>query len=140
MADEWVAHPNRSALGPNTSGRNGHYRSPRGERSRLPQETCQARVGLPPNLSQVCDPDGTATFSGPDWSFVAGAARSFARQYMDGKLLPPFGFKDGRAWTWWDGTQTAESILEGADACDHVRRYLEKLFPHAGSIEISDRR
>jgi len=140
MTTEWTVHPNRFELGPDKPGRNGHYRALRGQRARLPEEKCQARVTLPRKLAQFVDEDGTATFAGPDWRFVVGAARSFARQHNSCTTLPdPFGFKDNGRWRWWDGTQTAESILDGAGAGEHVRRYLKQLFPRA-PIDISDRR
>jgi hypothetical protein len=139
MSTEWTVHPNRSELGPNRPGRNGHYRPLRGEPTGLPEETCQARVTLPRELSHIVDENGTAIFAGPDWGFVVGAARSFARQHISGEVLPPFGFKDGRLWSWWDGAQTSDSILEAPDAGEHVRRYLQRLFPCA-TIDVSTRR
>lgn len=41
---------------------------------------------------------------------------------------------------WWDGTTTAASILEGADAAERmVRPFLERLFPGA-RVELADLR
>ncbi|MBU8820379.1 hypothetical protein KL864_31345 [Mycolicibacterium goodii] len=138
MTDEWIVHPNRSELGPNKPGRNGHYRPLRDTRARLPEETCHARIMLADNLAHVADEDGSVTFAGPNWSFVVGAARGLARRHVN-DVPPPFGFLDGRLWTWWDGTQSPESILEGPEAGEHVRRYLNELFPHS-TVELTDLR
>lgn len=128
-SSEWLVHPNRSELGASKPGRNGHYRSLRDGRSRLPVETCEARITLPRNMSRVADRDGTTTFSGASWLFVMGAARTFARTYIGVDVPPPFGYRDGGKWWWWDDTTTDESILDGPDAAGYVREYLERLFP-----------
>lgn len=139
MSPDWTVHPNRSQLGPNAPGRNGHFRTAHAKRVVLPIETCRAQITLPLRLSTLADGDGTATFSGPDWAFVVGVARSFARQHLGPEVPPPFGYRDGRVWFWWDGTRTTDSILDRVDADEHVRRYLNRMFPNA-TITISDSR
>ncbi|TEA09069.1 hypothetical protein [Mycobacteroides salmoniphilum] len=125
----WLVHPNRSELGPNKPGRNGHYRPVRGEgAAALPTETCLVRITLPNSLVDVSDGDGTVTFAGSDWAFVVGAARRFVRKHIDADVLPPFGYFDAGAWWWWDGTTSTESILEGPDRIDYVQEYLQLLF------------
>lgn len=136
---EWIVHPNRSELGPDRPGRNGHYRPLRDTRSRLPEETCQARVMLPRKLSRVADADGSVTFAGPSWGFVVGAARTFACEHIDGEVPPPFGFKDQGRWWWWDDTTSDESVLEAPDAGDYVREYFDRLFP-GSTVAVSDTR
>ncbi|ORX19449.1 hypothetical protein [Mycobacterium xenopi] len=126
---EWIVHPNRSELGPDRPGRNGHYRPLRDTQPCLPQERCQARITLPARYSRVADADGSVTFAGPSWWFVVGAARAFARNHIGGDVAPPFGFKDRGKWLWWDHTTSDESILDGPDATSHVREYLDRLFP-----------
>ncbi len=139
MMVEFVVHPNRSAIGPDKAGHNGHYRLI-DRAPDLPAARCVARVVLPESLAGAGDPDGSVTFEGSTWSFVVGAARSFARTYGQEPLLAPFGFRDkGRFW-WWDGTNTRDSILDAADAPEHVRTYLQRLLPGAGGIELADLR
>lgn len=136
---EWTVHPNRTEIGPDEPGRNGHFRVLQ-EAQRLPEETCLARVVLPAELAHAADNrDGSATFAGNDWAFVVGAVHSFARQYIEGTVLPPFGFRTKGVWHWWDGTTTAHCITEGPDAAAHVRRYIAEQIPGA-TIELSDLR
>ena len=106
-SSEWLVHPNRSELGPDKPGRNGHYRGLRDGRAPLPVETCEARVTLPRKMSRLADRSGVATFSGASWLFVVGAARTFARTHTEVDVPPPFGFKDGGKWWWWDDTAAA---------------------------------
>lgn len=135
----WTVHPNRTEIGPDRPGRNGHFRVLR-EAERLPEETCLARVVLPAKLAHAADnPDGSVTFAGPDWAFVVGAAYSFAERHVQGKVVPPFGFRIKGVWQWWDGSTTKHCISEGPDAQKHVRRYIAKQFPGA-VIELSDLR
>lgn len=139
---QWVVHPNRSELGPDEPGRNGHFRAVRTAPARLqPQQTCRARIVLPQQWSHLTDTDGAVTFAAPDWRSVACEARSFARHdlNMGEELPPPFGFRRSRVWWWWDGTTTTESILAGPHAAEHVRRYLAQMFPGA-VIDVSDQR
>jgi hypothetical protein len=140
MGQEWNVHPNRSELGPDKPGRNGHYRTVVRVASRLPKQRCEARVVLPKKLSRFGDPDGSVTFDGSDWRFVTAAARSFAADHTSADMLPPFGFSDNGQWWWWDGSTTDYSILETLDAGEHVRRYLQGLFPGAAGIEVADLR
>ncbi len=140
---EWVVHPNRSELGPDDPGRNGHFRAS-GPRRRPSSRTssvgkCCARVSLPLNLSHHADAEGTISFAGADWSFVVGAAHSFARQHTTVPVPPPFGFKDRGQWWWWDGTTSDESILEGPDAVGYVEEFLKRLFP-GQAILLMDQR
>lgn len=52
----------------------------------------------------------------------------------------PLGFTIKGRWHWWDGTTTAASILEGADAAERaLRPFLARLFPGA-RIELTDLR
>ncbi|BDE17458.1 hypothetical protein MKCMC460_63180 (plasmid) [Mycobacterium sp. 20KCMC460] len=138
---QWVVHPNRSEPGPDEPGRNGHFRAEARTRKPVPSSTCRARVELPQELLHLADPDGAVTFGGYDWSFVVGAAHTFARLRTEVEVPPPFGFKFKRngPWHWWDGTTTAASILEGADAAERVRPFLEQLFPGA-QIKLADLR
>ena len=139
MTTDWTVHPNRSELGPNKPGRNGHYRTVSRPRSTVSVSTCLARVKLPRKLSHLADADGSVTFGGLDWWFVVGAGHMFTRKHIGGEVPPPFGFKDRGVWWWWDGTTSDESILDAPDATDHVRAYLERLFPGL-SIAVSDTR
>ncbi|MBL3752263.1 hypothetical protein [Mycobacteroides abscessus] len=134
---EWIVHPNRSAPGRDEPGRNGHYRS-MDHPPALPAEYCVATIALPKSLRDQADPDGTVRFEGSTWRFVVAAARSFAVDYLNGDVLVPFGFQDNGRWWWWDGTTTDYSILETLDAQQHVRRYLEELFPEAGTVTLTD--
>ncbi|SKU94044.1 Uncharacterised protein [Mycobacteroides abscessus subsp. bolletii] len=136
MTEQWIVNPNRMEPGPNKPGRNGHFRSdPDSPRPAAPEEVCQVRIVLPKTWTQVpADPDGSVTFGGSHWSLVVGAARAFARDYVDDDVLPPFGYFDAGAWWWWDGTTSEESILEGPDAADYVREYLQLLYPGAELI------
>jgi hypothetical protein len=139
---EWVVHPNRSELGPDEPGRNGHFRSvsrPRRPTAGSTAKKCLARVTLPRNLSHLADADGSKTFGGYDWSFVVGAAHTFARLHTDVQVPPPFGFKDRGQWWWWDGTTSEESILDGSDAAGYVEEFLDRLFPGM-SITVTDGR
>ena len=79
-SSEWIVHPNRSELGPDRPGRNGHYRTVGWPRPAVSVSTCLARVKLPRKLSELADADGSVTFGGLDWWFVVGAARTFARR------------------------------------------------------------
>lgn len=139
---EWVVHPNRSELGPDEPGRNGHFR-PMGRlrrRRKIPTENkCLARVELPDSLSDLTDEDGSRTFGGYDWLFVVGAARTFARIHTDVEVPLPFGFKDRGVWWWWDGTTTEESILDGPDAVSYVEEYFHRLFPGM-AVTVADGR
>lgn len=136
---EWIVHPNRSDIGPDEPGHNGHYRSVSRPRSRVTMSKCFAQVTLPRKLAGVADPDGTITFGGPDWWFVVGAARTFAKTHLTGDVPPPFGFKRDGHWLWWDNTTTAESILDGPDGIEYVREYLGRLFPKFATT-VSDAR
>ncbi|NOR99691.1 hypothetical protein [Mycobacteroides abscessus] len=125
----WVVHPNRSALGPDEPGRNGHFRSVSlPPPDFLPEETHRARVELPPSLLHESDGDGSVTFAGRDWHFVVGAARAFAGDRTEVNLPNPFGFRDRGRWHWWDGAVTTESRLEGPDAERYVMEFFERLF------------
>lgn len=135
---EWIVHPNRSAIGPDQPGRNGHYRSLSGPPTLLAEETFLARIALPPNLSHAADSDGSVTFAGHTWRFVVCMARTFAIKHL-GADIPPFGYTDRGRWYWWDNTTTEQSILEGPQAMDYVREYLEQMYPDT-SIELTDRR
>ncbi|OHU46130.1 hypothetical protein BKG82_28545 [Mycobacteroides chelonae] len=127
---DWTVHPNRSEIGPDEPGRNGHFRTtmtrPRPE---ITVSVCLARVELPAELSEQADPDGSVTFGGLNWWFVVGTAHTFARTYTDVEVPPPFGFKRRGQWWWWDDTTTDESILDGPDAAAYVEEYFELLFP-----------
>lgn len=135
---EWIVHPNRSEIGMDEPGQNGHYRSVTRLRAAA-IEPCLARVKLPHRLFDIADADGAVTFGGNDWWFVVGAARTFARTHLAADVPAPFGFKRGGQWRWWDNTTTSESILDGPDAIEYVRQYLDQLFPHA-AIAVTDRR
>jgi hypothetical protein len=139
---EWMVHPNRSELGPDEPGRNGHFRSvsrPRRSNTVSTAKKCVARVTLPRKLSHLADADGTVTFGGYDWLFVVGAAHTFARVYTDIEVPRPFGFTDRGQWYWWDGTTSDESILDGPDAADYIKEYFGRLFPGM-AITVTDRR
>lgn len=136
---DWTVHPNRSEVGPDEPGRNGHFRTMTRPPADVPVEGCVARVQLPPELAEQADPDGSLTFDGPDWRIVVGTARTFARAYTDVEVPPPFGFKQDGQWWWWDGTTSEDSILEGPDAVASVREYLERLFPEM-EFTIADTR
>jgi hypothetical protein len=135
---EWIVHPNRSETGTDEPGQNGHYRSVTLPRTPA-TEPCLARVKLPRRLSGLADADGTVTFGGNDWWFVVGAARTFAHTHVDPDVPPPFGFKRGGQWLWWDDTTTEESILESEDAIEAVREYLGRLFPSL-AVTVTDAR
>lgn len=140
MSGEFVVHPNRSQIGPNVAGRNGHFRLVNRPRQPMSVSTCLARVELPPTLSEHADLDGSLTFGGLDWRFVVGAARTFARTHTElDDLPPPFGFKRDGQWWWWDDTTTDESILEGPEAAGYVEEYLEQLFPGMAITTIDNR-
>jgi hypothetical protein len=96
-------------------------------------------VALPRKLSHLADADGSVTFGGYDWSFVVGAAHTFARLHTDVEVPPPFGFKDRGQWWWWDGTTSDESILDGDDAAGYVEEFLDRLFPGM-AITVTDGR
>lgn len=127
--DDWTVHPNRSEIGPDEPGRNGHFRTVARPEPETAISPCLARVHLPPELAEQADPDGSLTFGDADWRFVVAAARLFARTYTEVEVPPPFGFKQDGLWWWWDGTTTEESILEGPDAVTYVDEYLQRLFP-----------
>ncbi|MCH9667027.1 MAG: hypothetical protein K0U76_17220 [Actinomycetia bacterium] len=140
--EQWVVHPNRSEIGPDEPGRNGHFRSisrPRRPTAAALAKKCFARVMLPPELSHHADADGSVTFSAYDWRFVVGAARTFARLHTEVQVPPPFGFKDRGKWWWWDGTTSDESILEGPDAIGYVQEFFTLLFPGM-AITVTDQR
>lgn len=138
MKDEWIVHPNRSEIGPNKPGRNGHYRATNNQAERLPQETFQARVRLPQQSAHLGDDHGAVLFTGHTWNFVTGAARSFARRHFNNTTVRPFGFQRDGQWMYWDGTVTNESRLEVEEPTALVEQYLHKLFPGATRIEVSD--
>ncbi|KRQ23282.1 hypothetical protein AOT93_05320 [Mycobacteroides sp. H110] len=137
--NEWIVHPNRSALGPDQPGHNGHYRTV-GRAPTLSPQHCQVTIRLPIPLQKYGDSDGTVTFDGSNWRFVVAAARSFAVDYSEDEVLAPFGFTSKGRWWWWDGSTTDYSILDTSDAEAHVRRYLEGLFPAAVIVQIADLR
>lgn len=140
---QWVVHPNRSELGPDEPGRNGHFRVVRPAPARLrPHQTCRARIMLPQQWSHLTDSGGAVTFADYDWRSVGCQARIFAHHDQGiawEDLPPPLGFTIKGRWHWWDGTTTAASILEGADAAEQVRPFLARLFPGA-RIELTDLR
>ena len=138
---EWVVHPNRSEIGDDEPGRNGHFRSvSRPRRRASPPEPCQAQVALPRKFSHLAGPDGSKTFSAENWLFVVGVAHTFARLHTEPADLPaPFGFKDRGRWWWWDGTTSDESILDGPEAAGYVEEYFRKLFPGM-AITVTDNR
>lgn len=140
---QWVVHPNRSEPGPDEPGRNGHFRVVRSAPARLlPEQTCRARIVLPQQWSHLSDPDGSVTFAAADWRSVGCLARMFAHHQQGiawEDMTPPLGFTIKGRWHWFDGTTTAASILEGADAADRVRPFLELMFPGA-LIELTDLR
>jgi hypothetical protein len=90
-------------------------------------------------MSHLADADGSITFGGLDWWFVVGAARTFARTHVNPDVPPPFGFKRSGQWWWWDNTTTKESILDGPEAIEYVREYLDRLFPNF-SVTVTDSR
>lgn len=138
---EWVIHPNRSALGPDEPGRNGHFRAiGRPRRQPSTPEPCQARVRLPHELAHLADTSGEKTFSADNWSFVVCVAHMFAREHTDAEIPPPFGFKTGGKWWWWDGTTTDDSILDGPDAVAYVEEYFALLFPGMATTVTDARR
>jgi len=126
---DWTVHPNRSEVGPDEPGRNGHFRTVSRPEPDTTEAPCLARVQLPPELAEQAEPDGALTFGDTDWRFVVAAARVFARTHTEVEVPPPFGFKQDGLWWWWDGTTTEESILEGPDAVTYVEEYIQRLFP-----------
>ena len=137
---DWIVHPNRSETGPDEPGQNGHYRSvPQRPRPPATISKCLAAVKLPRKMSTLADADGTITFGGTDWWFVVGAARTFARTHLRPDVPAPFGFKRSGQWLWWGNTTTEESILDGPDAIEYVREYLDQLFPDF-SVKLTDSR
>lgn len=137
MRDEWIVHPNRSEIGPDKPGRNGHYRGTKSQDALLPQETFQAQVRLPRKWAHLGDDHGAVLFTGHTWTFVTGAARSFARRHFSNITVGPFGFERDGQWMYWDGTVTNESRLDVEDPIALIEAYLHELFPTA-RIKVSD--
>lgn len=138
----WTVHPNRSEPGEDMPGTNGHFRavSPAQPPTEAEAESmCLARIDLPDELAHHGSPDGTVTFSGYDWHFVVGVAHTFAQVYTDVEVPPAFGYRDRGTWTWWDGTTSVESILEGPDAQAYVQEFLERLFPDMSFTLVDNR-
>ncbi|MEW2484257.1 hypothetical protein AB0876_32190 [Mycobacterium sp. NPDC049093] len=137
---EWVVHPNRSALGPDEPGRNGHFRPiSRPRRPSSTPEPCQARVRLPRKLAHLADTSGEKTFSADNWLFVVSVAHTFAREHTDAEIPPPFGFKTRGKWWWWDGTTSDDSILDGPDATAYIEEYFALLFPGMATTVTDNR-
>lgn len=134
---EWTVHPNRFDAGAHSG--NAQFRPVTTLRPRVSTSTCLARVELPHKLSHLADPDGSVTFGGKDWWFVVGAARTFARSHITPDVIKPFGFTRAGKWWWWDNTSSEESILEGPEAIDYVREYLDALFPKL-TVTVTDTR
>ncbi|SHP28273.1 Uncharacterised protein [Mycobacteroides abscessus subsp. abscessus] len=128
---DWVVHPNRSEIGPDEPGRNGHFRSVSPPPRPWPTLSgCMVRVELPPELADRADPDGSLTFGGTDnWGFAVGAAHTFARCRTDVEVPNPYGFRHRGKYYWWDGSVTDESRFDGPDAPRYVKEYFERLFP-----------
>lgn len=138
MKDEWIVHPNRSAIGPNKPGRNGHYRAAKSHNPLLPEEKYLARVRLPRKWAHLGDDSGTVLFAGHTWTFLTGCARNFARRHFNNTTMGPFVVqRDGR-WMYWDGTVTAESRLDVEEPTALIEAYLNELFP-AARIKVTDR-
>ncbi len=145
MVDTWIAHPNRFGLDDSRPGHNGHFRvvgEPAADTGHEWDSACMARVGLPEGLAYLGDVGSTAVFSGPDWWFVVGVLRTFAIAYVgaDNAPPPPFGFRRGRIYSWWDQTSGNVSRLDGPEAAGHVEAYATMLIPGIISIELTDRR
>lgn len=136
---EWIVHPNRSEVGADEPGRNGHFRAVPARQRTSVVEPCRATVKLPRRLATLGDGDGTVTFGGYDWWFVVGAGRTFSRTHISSDVVAPFGFQRSGKWWWWDDTTTGESILDGPDGIDYVREYFEVLFPGL-SVTVTDHR
>ena len=86
------------------------------------------------------DLKGRLDFDGDTWAEVAGSALMFARRRNP--AAPRIGIKyPGRKrYSWWDGTTSVENRLTGEAAAQHVRAWLEHLFPDAvGRIAVSAR-
>lgn len=127
-ADNWIVHPSRFESWHDRPGDDGGCTPAMVSQQPVP-EPFRARVRLSRNLSHLGSDDGTVTFAGSDWWFVVGAARTFVATHTGLEVPRPFGFRRRGRWQWWDGSTSDSSIAVGHAETEHVRHYLNRLFP-----------
>ena len=139
MKDEWTMHPSRFADPAPAAGTPFRVITRAGPR-REQVYPCVARVPMPARAGGRRDSKGRLDFDGDSWIDVTGSVLMFARRTDPD--APRFGTKypGHKEFSWWDGTTSTENILLGDDAAEHVRAWLEHLFPSAaGRLEVSAR-
>lgn len=142
MSDRWRIHPSR--FGAQGSGRAAAtpFRVTARVRARRDENdfACIARVPMPKRLGGRRDLKGRLDFDGDTWAEVAGSALAFAR--LQNPDAPRIGIKHpGRNhYSWWDGSTSVEDRLVGHCAVEHVKAWLEEIFPSAaGRITVAAR-
>ena len=140
MTDQWIIHPSRFTDSDPAAGTPFRVvtraRAPRGEQV----FACVARVPMPARAGGRRDSKGRLDFDGDSWIDVIGSALMFARR--SNPKAPRFGTKypGHNEYSWWDGTTSADNILAGDAAVEHVRAWLGHLFPAAaGRLEVFTR-
>jgi hypothetical protein len=141
-SDQWFIHPSRFTA--QVAGRVAPtpFRvTARTRTRRADQEfACIARVPMPKRAGGRRDLKGRLDFDGDTWSEVAGSALMFARRRNP--KAPRIGIKyPGRKhYSWWDDATSIDDRLTGDQAAEHVKAWLEHLFPAAaGRITVDTR-
>jgi hypothetical protein len=135
--DRWVIHPSRFMSSEPAVATPFRVIAPVRRRRGEQVFTCVARVPMPVRAGGRRDKKGRLDFDGDSWSEVTGSALMFARR--TNPQAPRIGAKYPRrkSYSWWDGSTSADNILAGDDAAEHVRCWLEHVFPTAaGRIEV----
>lgn len=138
MSDRWLMHRSRF-VDPDPAAGTSFRVVARARTSRGGEQVfaCVARVPMPSRAGGRRDNTGRVDFDGDSWTDVTGSALMFVRR--DNPQAPRFGVKypGSKEYSWWDGTSSVENILAGDDAVEHVRAWLEHVFPDAaGPIEV----
>lgn len=142
MSDQWRIHPSRFTTQGSGRAAATPFRVTTRVRARRGEHdfACIARVPMPKRAGGRRDLKGRLDFDGDTWAEVAGSALMFARaQNPD---APRIGIKypDCKHYSWWDGTTSVDDRLTGDGATEHVRAWLEELFPSAaGRITVDTR-
>ncbi|QNI09784.1 MULTISPECIES: hypothetical protein [Mycobacterium] len=94
---------------------------------------------MPADAGGRRDGAGRLDFDGPNWTAVTGSALMFARRADPQARCFGTKYPGRKEFSWWDGTVSVDNILDSDAAIEHVRVWLEHLFPRAaGHIEIRE--
>lgn len=143
VKDPWIVHPNRFAE-PTVLRPVGESSAPYvPPRTAVPDmsKACVVVLPLPARYAYRRVTTGEVVFAEDSWREIAGPTLLLARSVDPD--VPRFGvrFPWEKRYQWWDGTSSADHVLDRDGAPAYLRPWLELIYPDAtGPIQVIDQR